>query len=90
MTLNPQVIDAAVKRMRSVDLSYMPVYPGGQKQFDMDCQILAAAYLEKLSQETEVAEKDASSWRDDDCPQAENTFGVRGYVGIHSGSGIYS
>lgn len=27
--------------------------------------------------EKEIAERDAEQWRDDDCPQAEKTFGVR-------------
>lgn len=38
-------LQGAVSRMRSVDMSYMPVYPGGQVAFDRDCQILARAYL---------------------------------------------
>jgi hypothetical protein len=44
----PEVI-AAMKRWRSVNPSYIPVYPGGQKQFDADCQSLAVAYMTALS-----------------------------------------
>jgi hypothetical protein len=44
----------ALRRMRSVDLSYMPVYPGGQKAFDKDCQILAAAYLSEHKEDDDA------------------------------------
>lgn len=38
-------VERATSRMRSTDVNYIPVYPGGQKQFDEDCQTLAVAYL---------------------------------------------
>lgn len=42
-------VAAAVKRWQSVDMTYMPVYPGGQKQFDEDCQALAVKYMNSLA-----------------------------------------
>lgn len=44
--LTPDV-RAALARYGSVNPGYFPVYPGGQKQFDEDCQILAAALAEQ-------------------------------------------
>ena len=38
-------VTKATERMRSVDVTYMPVYPGGQKQFDEDCQVLAIEFM---------------------------------------------
>jgi len=38
---------AAENRMTSSNPNYFPVYPGGQQQFDCDCQTLAAVYLVK-------------------------------------------
>lgn len=38
---------AAENRMTASNPNYFPVYPGGQQQFDCDCQTLAAAYLAK-------------------------------------------
>ena len=38
-------VSRCLSRMRSVDMSSLPIYPGGQKQLDADCQVLASAYL---------------------------------------------
>jgi hypothetical protein len=35
----------AEKRMAASDVGYFPVYPGGQKQFNLDCMTLCVAYL---------------------------------------------
>lgn len=44
------MIAAAESRMRATDLSYMPVYPGGQKQFSEDCQVLAVAWMNNVKE----------------------------------------
>lgn len=46
--------DEALARWRSVHISYFPVYPGGQKQFNADCQTLAQAHVSRLNVEAAI------------------------------------
>lgn len=44
-------LERAKQRWQSVDIRYMPVYPGGQKQYNADCETFAAAYWKSLTAE---------------------------------------
>lgn len=51
-----EAFERAKERWMSVDINYMPVYPGGQKQFNADCQTFAAAFWQQATREAELIE----------------------------------
>lgn len=53
-------LERAKQRWQSVDIRYMPVYPGGQKQYNADCETFAAAYWKSLTALRKIAELKAS------------------------------
>ena len=53
-------LERAKQRWQSVDIRYMPVYPGGQKQYNADCETFAAAYWKSHAALRKIAELKAS------------------------------